>query len=101
MYLRQCSILIEISRSLRIFYIYKLHQCFRAHNGPVVIASPSGGTDIENVAEKTPDLIKTIPINIYDGITDPIAHEIASFLEFRDDLRPKVILFVRYNKLLF
>ncbi|XP_065219575.1 succinate--CoA ligase [GDP-forming] subunit beta, mitochondrial [Planococcus citri] len=62
----------------------------RAHNGPVVIASPSGGTDIENVAEKTPHLIKTIPISIFEGITDNTANEIASFLEFSDDLKPVV-----------
>ncbi|KAL1138179.1 hypothetical protein AAG570_009871 [Ranatra chinensis] len=36
----------------------------RTHNGPVIIASPSGGTDIENVAKSTPELIKTYPIDI-------------------------------------
>lgn len=39
----------------------------RLHNGPVVIISPSGGTDIENVAAKTPHLVKTIPIDIHEG----------------------------------
>lgn len=56
----------------------------------MVIASPSGGTDIENVAEKTPDLIKTIPIDIFTGITDDTANKIASFLEFSHDLQPQV-----------
>lgn len=29
----------------------------RAYEGPVVVASPEGGVDIEEVAEKTPDKI--------------------------------------------
>ena len=29
----------------------------RAHNGPVMVGSPAGGMDIEEVAEKTPNLI--------------------------------------------
>ncbi|XP_046746068.1 succinate--CoA ligase [GDP-forming] subunit beta, mitochondrial [Diprion similis] len=56
----------------------------RQHNGPVLIASPAGGMDIEAVAEKTPDLIKTIPLDIYEGITESIAKEVANFLGFRD-----------------
>lgn len=63
----------------------------RSHNGPVIIASPAGGTDIENVAEKTPHLIRTIPIDIFEGVTDSIAKEVASFLEFPPDLIPKVV----------
>ena len=39
----------------------------RYFNGPVLIASPCGGMDIEAVAEKTPDLIKKVPIDIYEG----------------------------------
>lgn len=29
----------------------------RKYQGPVMVASPSGGVDIETVAEKTPELI--------------------------------------------
>ncbi|KAI5737683.1 hypothetical protein M8J76_015693 [Diaphorina citri] len=61
----------------------------RLHNGPVVIISPSGGTDIENVAAKTPHLVKTIPIDVHQGITESLAQEIADFLEFRGDLKAK------------
>lgn len=39
----------------------------RQHNGPVLIASPAGGVDIEAVAEKTPELIKKVPIDIIQG----------------------------------
>lgn len=61
----------------------------REKNGPVVIASPAGGVDIEGVAEKTPHLIKTIPIDIFDGVTDAIAYELAEFLDFKGVLRQK------------
>jgi len=36
----------------------------RKHQGPVVVASTSGGMDIEEVAHKTPDKIFTVPIAI-------------------------------------
>lgn len=61
----------------------------RAKNGPVIIASPAGGVDIEGVAEKTPHLIKTVPIDIFEGVTDQNANELAEFLEFKGDLKPK------------
>jgi len=61
----------------------------RQNNGPVMIASPAGGVDIEAVAEKTPDLIKNVPIDIYEGLTEKTANEIAAFLEFKGDLQRK------------
>ena len=39
----------------------------RESNGPVIIASPDGGVDIEEVAEKTPDRIKKLPVDIFTG----------------------------------
>ncbi|XP_058813433.1 succinate--CoA ligase [GDP-forming] subunit beta, mitochondrial [Topomyia yanbarensis] len=60
----------------------------RAHNGPVLIASPAGGMDIEAVAEETPEKIKTIPIAI-EGITRAQAEEVARFLEFKGPLIAK------------
>jgi len=61
----------------------------RDNNGPVLIASPAGGVDIEAVAEETPELILTVPIDINIGLTDEKCHEIARFLQFKDDLVPK------------
>lgn len=55
----------------------------REHNGPVLIASPAGGMDIETVAEKTPELIKTVPIDITVGLPMERCIEIAKFLEFK------------------
>lgn len=62
----------------------------REHNGPVLIASPDGGMDIEEVAEKTPDRLLTLPIDIYEGITDNMALKVADFLKFEGPLREKV-----------
>ncbi|XP_012277122.1 succinate--CoA ligase [GDP-forming] subunit beta, mitochondrial [Orussus abietinus] len=64
----------------------------RQYNGPVLIASPSGGVDIESVAKKTPELIKTLPLDIYSGISDDTAKEIVNFLGFNEkDLEEKAI----------
>lgn len=58
----------------------------REHNGPVIVASPDGGVDIEEVAEKTPDRIKKVAVDIHTGVTDAIATELAQFLGFQGDL---------------
>ncbi|XP_078044521.1 succinate--CoA ligase [GDP-forming] subunit beta, mitochondrial-like [Augochlora pura] len=64
----------------------------RQHNGPVLIASPAGGMDIETVADKNPELIKTVPLDIYYGIDDDIAKDISIFLGFVDpDMQQKTI----------
>lgn len=64
----------------------------RSHNGPVLLASRAGGMDIEAVAEKTPEAIKTVPLDIYNGIDDNIASEVAEFLGFdNDDIKNKAI----------
>ena len=39
----------------------------REYNGPVIVASPDGGVDIEEVAEKTPERIMKIPVDIQIG----------------------------------
>lgn len=57
----------------------------RDNNGPVLIASPAGGMDIEAVAEETPEKILTVPIDIETGLTNEKCIEIAHFLEFNDD----------------
>ena len=42
----------------------------RSANGAMFIASPAGGTSIEDVAEATPELIFKQPIDIMEGVTD-------------------------------
>jgi len=54
----------------------------RASNGPVVVASASGGMDIEAVAEETPDAIIRIPVDINKGISKQQCEAIADKLGF-------------------
>jgi len=61
----------------------------REHNGPVIVASPDGGMDIEEVAEKTPERIKNVPVDIKVGVTDEMATEVAEFLGFQGNLVPQ------------
>jgi len=61
----------------------------REHNGPVIVASPDGGVDIEEVAEKTPERIKNVPVDIKVGVTDEIATDVAKFLGFEGELVPQ------------
>lgn len=61
----------------------------RDNNGPVLVASPAGGMDIETVAEKTPELILKVPIDITKGLSDAKAEEIAEFLKFKGPLVDK------------
>ena len=42
----------------------------RESDGPLMVASPFGGTSIEDVAASNPDAIFTSPISLNDGITE-------------------------------
>lgn len=66
----------------REFYLAILMD--RATQSPVIVASSQGGVDIETVAKESPDAIKTTRIDINKGVTDEIAHEIASSLGFSE-----------------
>ena len=57
----------------------------RAFGGPVIVASPDGGVDIEEVAEKTPERVFKIPVDIFEGISDDAAVDLAQKLEFEGD----------------
>jgi len=52
----------------------------RGTQGPLMVASPCGGTSIEDVAEQTPELIFTQPIDIMEGLTDAQASKMATNL---------------------
>lgn len=54
----------------------------RAAGGPIFIASPAGGTSIEDVAEATPELIFKQPIDIMKGITSEQSTYLATSLGF-------------------
>lgn len=61
----------------------------RKHDGPVLIASPEGGVDIESIAEKSSNLIKYYVIDIIEGVTNEKALEIAKFLQFSKSSQQK------------
>lgn len=52
----------------------------RVSAGPVIIACKKGGTSIEDLAEKYPDMIIKVPIDIYKGITDEDAAKVVDGL---------------------
>jgi succinyl-CoA synthetase beta subunit len=54
----------------------------RAAGGPIFIASPAGGTSIEDVAAATPELIFKQPIDITIGVTDENSTFLATSLGF-------------------
>jgi len=57
----------------------------RAYNGPVMVASTQGGMDIEEVAEKDPNAILKMGIDINKGILPEQTHEMAVALGFTGD----------------
>mmetsp|Transcript_16090 Transcript_16090/g.16221 ORF Transcript_16090/g.16221 Transcript_16090/m.16221 type:complete len:439 (+) Transcript_16090:109-1425(+) len=60
----------------------------RAAGGPIFIASPAGGTSIEDVAEATPELIFQQAVDIMEGITDEQTTYLATSLGFTPGTPP-------------
>ncbi len=54
----------------------------RAMGGPVMVASPDGGMDIEAVAEKTPERIFKEPVDIVTGPTQEQCMRLAENIGF-------------------
>lgn len=76
---------VMVARSVNI--IREAYLCLlldREYNGPVLIASPCGGMDIETVAQTTPEKIKTIPLDIDQPISENVLKEITAFMNFKD-----------------
>ncbi|KAJ7422243.1 Succinyl-CoA ligase [Willisornis vidua] len=59
----------------------------RACNGPVMVGSPQGGVDIEEVAVTSPELIFKEEIDIFEGIKDRQALQMAKNLGFQGALQ--------------
>eukprot|EP00850_Spirogloea_muscicola_P024197 SM000475S16796 [mRNA] locus=s475:90:2493:+ [translate_table: standard] len=55
----------------------------RASAGPVIIACSKGGTSIEELAEKYPDMIIKVPVDAHEGITDEQAATVAAGLKLK------------------
>ncbi|EIE19389.1 succinate-CoA ligase beta chain [Coccomyxa subellipsoidea C-169] len=57
----------------------------RASAGPMIIACSEGGTSIEDLAEKYPEKIIKITIDIFEGITDAQANQAVEALKVSGD----------------
>merc|ERR1712179_566920 len=57
----------------------------RSYGGPVIVASPCGGMDIEAVAAETPDKIFKLAVNINDGVNLAELQKLAVEMTFDND----------------
>merc|ERR1712167_532634 len=57
----------------------------RDYGGPVMVGSPAGGMAIEEVAEETPELIFTTPVDIMEGVTREQTMDLAAKLGFEGE----------------
>lgn len=81
---------VMVAKSINI--IRETYVCIvmdRDSNGPVLIASPAGGMDIEAVAAETPEKILKTAIDIKQGLSNEQSQQIAQFLEFTGPLQDK------------
>jgi succinyl-CoA synthetase beta subunit len=60
----------------------------RASQGPLMVASPRGGTSIEDVAASNPEVIFTQPIDIVEGLTEEQCDHMASNLGLEKGTAP-------------
>lgn len=77
-----CSKVMLVERMYMRREMYISIMLDRAAGGPIFIASPAGGTSIEDVAAATPELIFKQPIDIVEGMTDAQATFLATSLGF-------------------
>ncbi|ESO10983.1 hypothetical protein HELRODRAFT_190256 [Helobdella robusta] len=61
----------------------------RESSGPIFICSPCGGVDIEDVAATQPEMILKTHVDIWKGLSEDQALEIAKFLKFEGHLLNK------------
>jgi succinyl-CoA synthetase beta subunit len=57
----------------------------RTTMGPLIIACAEGGTSIEDLAEKYPEKIVKVPVNINEGITDAQAMQVVTGIQCSGD----------------
>ena len=79
-----------ISRPLDIKKEYYLGAIIdRAHARPILIASPEGGMDIEQVAEKFPEKILTLPIALDGKMHSYQLYRLAKFMGWKGETAKK------------
>ncbi|TMW66833.1 hypothetical protein Poli38472_011949 [Pythium oligandrum] len=96
---------IEVAKVFLVERVYMRREMYfsilmdRASQGPVIVASPAGGTSIEDVAEATPELIFKENIDITTGPTDAQVSRLAKNLGADENSQPKLEAMIRnlYN----
>jgi succinyl-CoA synthetase beta subunit len=63
----------------------------RASQGPVLVASPRGGTSIEDVAASNPEVIFTEPVDIMEGLTRDACVRMANNLGLEGEPHAKAV----------
>ena len=71
----------------------------RNFNGPVIITSTQGGSNIEEIAEENPDAIIRHPIDVTTGLRREDALSIGERLGFRDGALEEVCLSLLINSI--
>jgi len=67
----------------------------RASNGPMLVGSPAGGMAIEDVAASNPEKIFTMAVDPVIGVTDEMAEQMASNLEFSPAVKSKAAIQIK------
>ncbi len=66
----------------------------RQFDGPVIITSTQGGTNIEEIAVEHPEAIIRHPIDIHEGLTRADALAISERLEFHNEALQEVVKYL-------
>lgn len=96
---------IEVAKVFLVERVYMRREMYfsilmdRASQGPVIVASPAGGTSIEDVAAATPELIFKETVDIMKGVTDEQVARLATNLGVDESSVPKLEEMIRnlYN----
>jgi succinyl-CoA synthetase beta subunit len=96
---------IEVAKVFLVERVYMRREMYfsilmdRASQGPVIVASPAGGTSIEDVAAATPELIFKENVDIVKGVTDEQVARLAVNLGVDESSVPKLEEMIRnlYN----
>jgi succinyl-CoA synthetase beta subunit len=78
----QCNKVLLVERMYMRREMYISIMLDRSAGGPLIIASPAGGTSIEDVAASSPEMIFTQPVDIMKGIQDSETTFVATSLGF-------------------
>lgn len=82
------SVLVEEASQIK-KELYLAITLDRAKVSPVIMISPEGGMDIEEVAENTPDKILKLYPEFNSELSDELCNEGAEFLMLGNDLKPQ------------